>query len=151
KILGKSLHKMISFLERDDALRLIRKPVEGHVRYDEATLQSIWRLTAGQPFYTQAFCQSLVHQLNERPTHVATLATLSIAVDGIVNNPLPKMICQWDGPERTEKLVSSLLAERPGDEGAQAAADDLRRLLRQRQYPLDLPKASIATTLEKLF
>src|SRR5262245_405369 len=95
KILGKSLHKMISFLERDDALSLIRKPVEGRVRYDEASVESIWRLTAGQPFYTQAICQSLVDQLNERRTSTATLETLSIVVDGIVNNPLPQMIFQW--------------------------------------------------------
>lgn len=50
KILGKSLHKMISFLERDDAVNLVRQPVEGRVRYAEDSVEAIWRLTAGQPF-----------------------------------------------------------------------------------------------------
>jgi hypothetical protein len=151
KILGKSLHKMISFLERDDALNLIRKPVEGRVQYEDATVDSVWRLTAGQPFYTQAICQSLVDHLNERRTSAATPDTLAAVVDGIINNPLPQMIFLWDGLERIEKLVLSLLAEQLESETVFAGADDLLRLLRRRKYPLDLDRAQVATTLEKLF
>ena len=151
KILGKSLHKMISFLERDDALNLIRKPVEGRVQYEDVTVDSVWRLTAGQPFYTQAICQSLVDLLNERRTSAATPETLAAVVDGIINNPLPQMIFLWDGLERIEKLVLSLLAEQLANETAFAGADDLLRLLRRRKYPLDLDHARVATTLEKLF
>src|SRR5262245_31595170 len=151
KILGKSLHKMISFLERDDALNLIRKPVEGRVRYDEDTVDHIWRLTAGQPFYTQAICQSLVAQLNERHSNEATADVLHQVVDGIVNNPLPQMIFLWDGLERDEKLVLALLAERLESSAAFGGADDLTRLRRKRQYPIELQHARVATTLEKLF
>lgn len=151
KILGKSLHKMISYLERDDALNLIRKPVEGRVQYEDATVDSVWRLTAGQPFYTQAICQSLVDLLNERRSNAATPETLASVVDGIINNPLPQMIFLWDGLERIEKLVLSLLAEQLASEKVFAGAADLLRLLRSRKYPLDLDLASVATTLEKLF
>jgi hypothetical protein len=151
KILGKSVHKMISFLEREDALNLIRKPVEGRVRYEDATVDSVWRLTAGQPFYTQAICQSLVDQLNEKRTSEATPETLAAVVDGIINNPLPQMIFLWDGLERVEKLVLSLLAEHLMDASAFAGADDVIRLLKRRKYPLDLDRARAATTLEKLF
>ena len=151
KILGKSVHKMISFLERDDALSLIRKPVEGRVQYEDATVDSVWRLTAGQPFYTQAICQSLVDHLNDRRTSSATPETLAGVVDGIINNPLPQMIFLWDGLERVEKLVLSLLAEQLMDSAAFAGADDVIRLMRRRKYPLDLDHAQVATTLEKLF
>jgi hypothetical protein len=151
KILGKSQHKMISFLERDDALNLIQKPVEGRVQYSEGVVEAIWRLTAGQPFYTQAICQSLVDQLNEHHTTEATHGSLATVVDGIVNNPLPQMIFLWDGLERNEKLVLSLLAECLEDAMSFAGVENLARHLRRRQYPLELDRASIATTLEKLF
>jgi hypothetical protein len=151
KLLGKSQYKLISFLERDDALNLIKKPVEGRARYDDRVVESIWRLAAGQPFYTQAICQSVVDQLNERRTTQATSETLSTVVDGLVNNPLPQMIFLWDGLERDEKLVLALLAEQLVDQDAHAGGDELVRLLRRRQYPLDLDKAHIETTLEKLF
>lgn len=151
KILGKSLHKMISFLERDDALSLIRKPVEGRVGYADNTVESIWRLTAGQPFYTQAICQSIVDHLNEHRSSSATHETLSGVVDGIINNPLPQMIFLWDELERNEKLVLALLAECLSDGEAHTGAEELMRHLRRRQYPLELDKAHVATTLEKLF
>jgi PEGA domain-containing protein len=151
KILAKSRYKMISFLERDDALSLMHKPVEGRVHYAAGTVDGIYRLTAGQPFYTQAICQSLVDQLNERRTNHATPAIVADVVDGIVNNPLPQMIFLWDGLERDEKLVLALVAESLPDAGASAAVTDLERLRRQRQYPVALERAGIATTLEKLF
>ena len=61
------------------------------------------------------------------------------------------MIFLWDGLERDEKLVLALLAEQLVDQDAHAGSDELCRLLRRRQYPLDLDKAHIETTLEKLF
>jgi len=151
KILGKSLYKMISFLEREDALNLMRKPVEGRVHYAEGAVEAIYRLTSGQPFYTQAICQSLVDQLNDRRANHATPSMVAEVVDGIVNNPLPQMIFLWDGLDRDEKLVLALLAEALGEESEYAGVADLTRLLRQRQYPLALDRARIATTLEKLF
>jgi branched-chain amino acid transport system substrate-binding protein len=150
-ILGKSQYKMIGFLERADALSLVCKPVEGRVQYANGTVEAIYRLTAGQPFYTQAICQGLVDQLNERRTNHATREALAEVVDGIINNPLPQMIFLWEALERDEKLVLALLAECLQDEGACARVDDLTRLLRKRGYPLDLDKARIATMLEKLF
>jgi hypothetical protein len=61
------------------------------------------------------------------------------------------MIFLWDGLERIEKLVLSLLAEQLESETVFAGADDLLKLLRRRKYPLDLDRAQVATTLEKLF
>ncbi|HEY3215566.1 MAG TPA: PEGA domain-containing protein, partial [Candidatus Eisenbacteria bacterium] len=151
KILGATLPRSISFLEREDALNLVRKPVEGRVQYQDGVPEAICRLTAGQPFYTQAVCQSLVDHLNEQRTHQATLEALETVADGLVNNPLPQMIFLWDGLERDEKLVLALLAECLADEDAHAGVDQMMRVLRQREYPLELSKARAATMLEKLF
>src|SRR5206468_11328330 len=50
-----------------------------------------------------------------------------------------------------EKLVLALLAEQLSSGDAHAEPDELLRLFRRRQYPLDLAIARIATALEKLF
>jgi hypothetical protein len=151
KILGRSIYKRISFLEREDALNLMRRPVEGRVRYADGVVEAIYRLAAGQAFYTQAICQSLVDLLNERSTYDATHELLAQVVDGLVNNPLPQMIFMWDGLERDEKLVLALLAECVPEATDFAGVDALLRHLRKREYPLELEKARIATALEKLF
>src|SRR6185369_9345371 len=109
------------------------------------------RLTAGQPFYTQAICQGLIDLLNERQDAHATVERVADVVDGIVNNPLPQMIFLWDGLERDDKLVLALLAEALDAPDAYASVDDLQRHLKRRGYPLGLDTVTIATTLEKLF
>jgi hypothetical protein len=151
RILGKSIYRTISYLQRDDALRLIRQPVAGLVQYDDDAVAHIHRLTAGQPFYTQAVCQSLVDLLNERHERHATTALIEEVVTGLVENPLPQMIFLWDTLERDEKLVLALLSEALGDESSSAPAPVLSKMLRQRQYPVELSRARLATMLEKLF
>jgi hypothetical protein len=151
RILGKSLYRRISYLDRRDALNLIQRPVAGLVQYEDQVVEDIYRLTAGQPFYTQAVCQSLVDALNERHTRQASRTLLTEVVQGMVENPLPQMIFLWDSLERDEKLVLALLAEALADVAATAPAAQLTQILRQRQYPLDLGRARLSTVLEKLF
>lgn len=150
-ILGKSGYKTVSYLERDDAISLIRQPVEGRLRYDDESVEAIIRLTAGQPFYTQAICQNLVDQLNDRRASDADAARVAEVVGGIINNPLPQMIFLWDGFEHDDKLVLALLAECLADGDDHASVEALLSHLKQRKYPLDLDRARAATTLEKLF
>src|SRR5262249_10616570 len=140
-----------SYLERDDALNLIRKPVQNRVRYAEGTVEAIYRLSAGQPFYTQAICQNLVDHLNERHTHTVTLEIIASVVDGMINNPLPQMIFLWDGLTRDEKLVLALLAETLSDGSEHVTAARVIRTISAREYPLELGKAQASTALEKLF
>ena len=102
---GDGNFRMFSFLEREDALNLVRKPVEGRVHYADGTVEAIYRLTSGQPFYTQAICQNLVDQLNERFTRDATPAMVADVADGIANNPLPQMIFLWDELARGDLRV----------------------------------------------
>jgi hypothetical protein len=151
KILGKSIYKTISYLEHEDALALIQKPVAGEVVFEPGVVEAIWRLTAGQAFYTQAICQSLVDLLNEKRTRHASPALLQEVVDGLVDNPLPQMVFLWDSFERDEKLVLGLLAETLADDRDFATQKQLSRTIEQRRYPFELDVAPIATALEKLF
>ncbi len=151
KILGKSIYKTVSYLERDDAVSLIRQPVEGRASYDDGAVEAIIRLTAGQPFYTQAICQGLVDQLNDRQTRQVEAPLVAEIVDALINNPLPQMIFLWDGLEPDDKLVLALLAETLEGPDAFAGVDALIKRIKKRDYPIDLDRPRIATALEKLF
>lgn len=151
RILSRSLFRAVSYLQKDDALRLIRQPVKGRVEYAPGVDEAIYRLTAGQPFYTQALCQNLVDQLNETRTNVATREILDAVVKDVVNNPYPQMVFIWEGLERDEKIVSALLAEALTDHASSATAAELKSLVDSRKYPLDIDEARIATALAGLF
>ncbi len=151
RLLGRSLYRTISYLERSDALNLIQRPVAGEVTYGEGIVESIYRLTAGQPFYTQAVCQNLVDRLNDAKARVADQVRLTEVVEDLVENALPQMIFLWEGLEQDEKLVLALLGECLPQAGSFAAAESVHRRIRKRKYPLDLSIARVSTVLEKLF
>ncbi len=151
RILGKSIYRVISYLSRQDAISLMVRPVEGWVQYEPDALDAIFRLTAGQPFYTQAVCQNLVDHLNETRATRVGLPEVRQVVPAMVDNPLPQMIFLWDGLERDEQIVLALLAERLRDETDTARTADLLRTLNTGRYALDLNGARIAAVLDNLF
>jgi hypothetical protein len=151
RILGTALHTRISYLSQRDAAALITEPVKGKVRYADGTIDDIFRLTAGQPFYTQGICQSLVDTLNERRTNAVSSEILHDVVEQLVENPFPQMLFLWDGFSTDEKIVLSLLAESLDSTDRFQTAHDLLKLRSKRSYPLRLELGNIATTLEGLF
>ncbi len=151
QILPKSIYRTISYLQPEDTRRLIRTPVDGRVDYQEGTVDAICRLVAGQPFYTQAICQSLVDSLNEKKTNTVTREILDAVVRGIVENPFPQMIFLWDGLEPDEKLVLSLVAEVLDRDDQSATADALVAHIRDARYPVDLTVQRASAALEGLF
>lgn len=151
RILGKSLYREISYLQRDDAVRLIVEPIRGTVSYEDGVVERILRLTAGQPFYTQAICQSMVDVLNEERTYVAGAGVIDQVVRDIVENPFPQMVFLWDGMERDERIALALLAERLQSDADFASAADLADTLRRGRYTLRLEHGRLAAALEGLF
>ncbi len=151
KILPKSIYRTISYLQPPDAVNLITQPVAGRVDYEPGVIEKILRLTAGQPFYTQAICQSLVDLLNDRQTRRATGALVECVVEGIVENPFPQMIFLWDGLTPDEKLVLSLLAEALPDAEATAGAVRVVERIREGKYPASISPPKVAAELEGLF
>ena len=134
-------------------MSLIRRPVEGRLHYDDAVVSRIVRLTSGQPFYTQALCQSLVDQANETHVAVATPESLEHVVGNLAENPLPQMIYAWDALSADEKVVLSLLAmqlDAMGEYGWASAAD-LVAFAEREKAPVDLSEHTIHLTLEELF
>jgi AAA+ ATPase superfamily predicted ATPase len=151
ELLRRSLFRKVGFLSENDTVRLITDPVADRVVYGRGVTDVIYRLTAGQPFYTQVICQNTVDYLNEHEQNWVTLADLTHVIQEIIDNPLPQMIYSWDGLSDDEKLVLSLLAEVLPDGNDYAPAADLRASVKANEYPVNLSETTIRLTLEEMF
>lgn len=151
ELLRRSLFRKVSFLSEKDCVRLVTEPVVGRVVFGRGTVEEIYRLTAGQPFYTQVICQNIVDYMNEHRQNWLTVADLKQVIADIVDNPLPQMIYAWDGLSDDEKLALSLLSEMLVDNRSFATAHDLRAAIKAREYPVNLSETTIRLTLEEMF
>lgn len=151
-LISKSLYRKISFLTSRDTLRLITEPLKGVILHADGVPERIFRLTAGQPFYTQAICMNIVDHLNEVGHNLVTPEDLAEVVSQLLENPLPQMLYFWDSFSFEEKMALSLLADRltsTGDEFAEA--ESLLAHARDLQLSLQPDLQALMTALEGLF
>lgn len=151
ELLRRSLFRKVAFLSENDARRLITEPVAGRVVYGRGVVDVIYRLTAGQPFYTQVICQNTVDYLNEHKQNWVTLTDLKAVIADVVDNPLPQMIYTWDVLSDDEKIVLSLLAETLPDGNDYARSRELHQSVKANDYPVNLSENTIRLTLEEMF
>jgi len=150
-LFGKSLYRRIGFLSRDDTIRLIAEPVRNWVTYQEGVIETIYRSTAGQPFYTQVVCQNLIDHLNERQKTHVELADLAEVTEGILQNPLPQMIYIWNSLKEMERLAFTVLAELQQTTEGFIPVAKFQRFLKQKEAGFYPSKKDLTTALEGLY
>lgn len=72
---GTTQDEQVSYLRREDAIRLIEEPIrleDGNSRYREKAIERILDLTAGSPFYIQIICNRLVQYMNRKRVRLVT-------------------------------------------------------------------------------
>jgi AAA+ ATPase superfamily predicted ATPase len=151
RLLPRAQSAKISFLSAVDTERLIREPLKGIVEYDEGVSEELYALTAGQPFYTQKLCQSLVDRLNEDRRYNATGGDLRDVVDEIIENPLPQMIYSWGELSDVEKLILSTMAELEKKRGGYVEPKNIIAYPKSVKSHHRFVKARLHEALEKLF
>jgi hypothetical protein len=151
ELLRRSLFRKVGFLSDKDTVRLITEPVAKRVVYGRGVTDVIYRLTAGQPFYTQVICQNMVDYMNEHKQNWVTLSDLKHVIADIIDNPLPQMIYTWEALSDDEKLALSLLAEMLPDGTAYSTAYELRTSVKANEYPVNLSENTIRLTLEEMY
>lgn len=149
--LTKALYRGVSYLSKNDTLRLIQEPVEGVVRYAEDVPEQIWTLTAGQAFYTQVYCQALVDHLNERREYDVATEDLQEVTDEIIENPLPQMIFSWNSMLPMEKVALSIIGEISRNEIQSVSAKDIAAFAKAEKIGYDIDPGKLNEALEKLF
>lgn len=150
-LFAKSLYRNVSFLSKNDSIRLITEPVKDRVTYDGEVIEKIYRLTAGQPFYTQVCCQNIVDHLNEKQRNNVAINDLDEIVDEILENPLPQMIYFWNSLTNEKKLILSLLSEMLENSDSLIPAEKMHKFSGKREFGINLTLKTISTTLETLY
>jgi hypothetical protein len=150
-ILAKGQNKRISFLTRNDTLRLIREPLEDVIQYGEGVSEAIADLTAGQPFYTQVLCQTLVDHLNEEEKYDVTDEDLQRVVNEVIVNPLPQMIFHWNTLPAVEKLCLSIIAEITRHDAKPVTASDITAFADKEELGYRFDANALKKALENLF
>ena len=99
----------ISFLEKKDALDLIKTP--DRVRYDGKAIDKLLRLTACHPYFLQLFLQKLIDNLNVVGKYEVRERHINDIRQYFVDNPQSHMGDIWDNSTPEEKMVLSALSE----------------------------------------
>ena len=86
---GTTQDERVTYLKRDDAIRLIYEPIrvggrQGESRFRERAIERILDLTAGSPFYVQILCNRLVEYMNRKRARLVTEADVEQVKDELV-------------------------------------------------------------------
>ena len=101
----------ISLLSNKDTMNLIRKPVEGYLDYQDETVQRIYQLSGGYPFYVQYLCHTLVSEIN---LHIrrdyAVPEDMDRVIQHIIRNPVGHIQETWKSVPWEAKSALAALA-----------------------------------------
>ena len=151
RLIGKARSLTVSFLGRDDTLRLIQEPVEGRVFYKAGVVDAIYDLTHGHPFYTQIVCSMVVDYLNGVQRDTLVMEDLDEVIRTIVDSPPPHLVYAWDERNQDEKFALSLLSEESDQAGTPVSPEGLLQAIKQNDYPLNLRSDALHVALESLY
>ncbi len=147
-LLAKSMYRKISYLSRADTYRLITEPLRDYVTYTDDVAAMIYRLTGGQPFYTQVICQNMVDLLMEEQRSEPRAADLEHVVREIIDNPLPQMIYSWNAVGEWEQIVMASLASGVTDAEGWLDAEEIVRFIRSNKILLPFKKERVNVLLD---
>ncbi|MBN1771836.1 MAG: ATP-binding protein [Deltaproteobacteria bacterium] len=152
RLMGKAIHRRVSFLALGDAERLIREPVRGRMEYADDAVQSILRLTAGHPFYTQVICQALVDRMNEKRSTIVEAADVDEVAEALADSPLPQTVYWWKSLPLLARVVGSLLAAAADGPSRYVPAGAVEANLEahRREYGFEVRRASVRGMLERM-
>ncbi len=148
-LLAKSIYRKISYLSENDTRRLITEPLKEWISWPEDVSASIYRLTGGQPFYTQVICQNLVDLLMEDERTDPRAGDLERIVRDIVDNPLPQMIYSWNSLGEWEQVILASLASGLEGPGEWAGAGQVSAFIRGNRIVLPFARERIHVLLEE--
>ncbi|MDJ0620291.1 MAG: ABC transporter substrate-binding protein [Calothrix sp. MO_192.B10] len=103
----------IGLLDHVSAKRLIAKPCEGILTYEQGAIEEILKLSAGHPYFTQVICFTLFSQAREDNNWRVTRTDVINIVGRIFHddNAQAGLAWFWDGLPISEKVVFSAVAE----------------------------------------
>ncbi|WP_151733412.1 ATP-binding protein ['Paenibacillus yunnanensis' Narsing Rao et al. 2020] len=98
----------VSFMEEDETKEMIVNPLLNQVTYLEHSVDHIYQLTNGHPYYTKVICHALIEKLNDEERTYVHLADVLQEVEVLEKRGDYTYI--WDMVFHLEKIILSILA-----------------------------------------
>jgi hypothetical protein len=147
RLLDTAIRIEITFLDEEDARRLITEPSVGMLIFEESAVSQLYLLCHGHPFYTQLLCQSIFDA--KKGLGTVTAADVQTAVDRFVLNPTPHLILAWTNDlNLAQKLVAAVLADLVQKD--LGTVEDILEYLRQDRFPIRLAASEVYSALSLL-
>jgi hypothetical protein len=144
-----AVYRKISFLDPDFAEDLIRGPVEKYYTYTPAAIERIYRLTSGQPYYTQLLCHNLFTRWSDAKPEQLDVDDVEAVLADVIEQATPNLQFVWDDSPAIEKALLAALADRMPHYQAGVMRRNMNRALhRVQMYP---PSGDQTTGLKRLF
>jgi len=145
-----ALYHRISFLNPEDAGRLITKPTTGDLEYDPLAVEQILKLTHAHAYFTQLFCYELVNYLNDRKErNYATRNDVDAVAGKLVREGNPQFTLSWEEISPDEHTLLSALAE--GIDATGRSSLDLTTIeTRLRNAGVSIPRSELQGHIESL-
>jgi len=105
-----ALYKKISFLEKEEATRLITQPVAGVIEYTSQAVEDIFNITSGHPYFTQLLCHELFGYCQKTGKRRIAQKDIEAVLDDVVERGTVNLKFVWDDASDPEKYVLTALS-----------------------------------------
>ncbi|MFZ4414421.1 MAG: ATP-binding protein [Bacteroidales bacterium] len=149
-VLNKSYNKKIPYLTEDECNDLISTPLKQYIKFTVQQFKKIFRLSAGQPYYTQLICQRFVDLLIvEKRTEIMD-GDIDEAVLNILESPLLPMIYFWREFNEYQIFCLSLLSQAITEIGPLMETEILWAFIEKKDLTKKINETQFAATLNEL-
>lgn len=143
-----ALRRKVSFLDREDAERLIRQPVADVLWYDDLAVEKILRVTAGQPYFIQYICHEIVNLARRDGKNFVALRDVDRALLTTVQETTGIIRHSYMSLARDEQLALATLSRITDDGRPFVSLEDIIETLKQDH--VNVPKRELIETLRQL-
>jgi WD40 repeat protein/tetratricopeptide (TPR) repeat protein len=105
-----ALYRKISFLEKEEAARLITQPAAGVIEYAPQAVEDILRITSGHPYFTQLLCHELFGYCQKSGKTRIAPRDVEAVLDDVVERGTVNLKFVWDDASNSERYVLTALS-----------------------------------------
>jgi len=108
---GSFPQKEFKALDKRHTILLITEPTKGILEYTLDAIETIWKLSGGNPYLIQTLCFTIFQQAQETDNSVITLKDVENIIEQAVIISEGGLIGSWDVLSTTEKILLLAVAE----------------------------------------
>jgi photosystem II stability/assembly factor-like uncharacterized protein/tetratricopeptide (TPR) repeat protein len=121
-----ALYKKISFLGKEDTIKLITEPVQDLLTYDSKAVALIYEISSGHPYFTQLLCHELFSRCQKTDQKRIQETDVESVLYDVIERGTVNLKFMWDEANNLEKWVLALLAHARGKVDSRKLAALLR-------------------------